>query len=233
MALPKLSTPTYELEIPSSKEQLTYRPFLVKEEKLLLLANESDDEQEMINAMKNIIINCTFGDLSIDELALFDLEYIFLKIRSKSVGEIVELELLCEDDGETRVPVKINLDEVQVTFNEKHTNKLQLTDQVGILMKYPQVDLMTTQSGGDTEYVFKMIRKCISQIYEGEVVHERADFNDKELDEFIESLDTQQFQKVQSFFETMPKLSHTVKFKNPNTKKFNNVTLEGMQSFFE
>ena len=232
MALPKLSAPTYELEIPSSKEKLTYRPFLVKEEKILLLANEAEDEGEMVNAIKQIINNCTFGDIVIEELALFDLEYIFLKIRSKSVGEVIELELLCEDDGETKVPVSINLDEVKVTFDEKHTNNIKLSDEVGLIMKYPQFNLMATQPGSTTEYVFKMIKECIAQIYEGEVVHERADFNDKELDEFLESLESEHFKNLQDFFDTMPKLEHTVKFKNPKTKKFNTVKLEGMQSFF-
>ena len=193
MALPKLATPTYELEIPSSKDKLTYRPFLVKEEKILLLANESEEESETINAIKQIINNCTFEKLNVDSLALFDLEYIFLRIRAKSVGEIVSLKLLCSDDNETYADVSLDLEEVNVDFPVNH----------------------------------------IDQIYDGDMIHERTDFNEQELDEFLESLSSEHFKLLQEFFETMPKLKHEVKFKNPKTKKQNKMTLEGMQSFFE
>ena len=234
MALPKIASPTYELTRPSTKETLKFRPFLVKEEKLLLLANESDDDVEMINSIRQIITNCTFEKLNVDELALFDLEYVFLKIRSKSVGEVVNLKLLCEDDGETYADVSINLDEVNVVWNDEHTDHIELTDDIGLMMRYPQFDLINLGSGGgETEYIFKMIKNCINQVYEGDTVHERADFTDKDLDAFIESLTSEHFQKLQVFFETMPRLKHEVKFKNPKTKKQNKMTLEGMQSFFE
>ena len=234
MALPKIASPTYELTVPSSKETVKFRPFLVKEEKLLLLANEADDDAEMINSIRQIITNCTFEKLNVDELALFDLEYVFLKIRSKSVGEVVNLKLLCEDDGETYADVSINLDEVNVVWNDEHTDHIELTDDIGLMMRYPQFDLINLGSGGgDTEYIFKMIKNCINQVYEGDTVHERADFTDKDLDAFIESLTSEHFQKLQVFFETMPRLKHEVKFKNPKTKKQNKMTLEGMQSFFE
>ena len=234
MSLPKIASPTYELTVPSSKETVKFRPFLVKEEKLLLLANESDDDVEMINSIRQIITNCTFEKLNVDELALFDLEYVFLKIRSKSVGEVVNLKLLCEDDGETYADVSINLDEVNVVWNDEHTDHIELTDDIGLMMRYPQFDLINLGSGGgETEYIFKMIKNCINQVYEGDTVHERADFTDKDLDAFIESLTSEHFQKLQVFFETMPRLKHEVKFKNPKTKKQNKMTLEGMQSFFE
>ena len=167
-------------------------------------------------------------------MALFDLEYVFLKIRSKSVGEVVNLKLLCEDDGETYADVSINLDEVNVVWNDEHTDHIELTDDIGLMMRYPQFDLINLGSGGgETEYIFKMIKNCINQVYEGDTVHERADFTDKDLDAFIESLTSEHFQKLQVFFETMPRLKHEVKFKNPKTKKQNKMTLEGMQSFFE
>ena len=234
MALPKIAAPQYELTVPSSEETVTFRPFLVKEEKLLLLANESDDENEMIGAIRQIITNCTFEKLDVEDLALFDLEYVFLKIRAKSVGEVVNLKLLCEDDGETYADVTINLDDVKIDWDEKHTNHIELTDDIGLMMRYPQFDLIDLGArGGETEYIFKMIKNCINQVYEGETIHERSDFTDKDLDAFIESLTSEHFQKLQVFFETMPRLRHEVKFKNPKTKKQNKMTLEGMQSFFE
>jgi len=234
MALPKIATPTYELTVPSSKDTLKYRPFLVKEEKILLLANEANDETEMMVAVKQIINNCTFEGINVDSLALFDLEYVFLKIRSKSVGEIVNLKLLCEDDGETYVDVKINLDDVEVDFNKDHTNQVQITDEICLIMDYPQYEFLNTPTdGSETAFIFKLIKRCIKSIVEGDTVIERADFTDKELDEFLESLTTQHFQKLQEFFETMPRIRHEVKFKNPNTKKQTKITLEGMQSFFE
>jgi len=234
MALPKIAAPQYELTVPSTEETIKFRPFLVKEEKLLLLANESDENNEMINAVRQIITNCTFEKLDIETLALFDLEYVFLKIRAKSVGEVVNLKLLCEDDGETYADVEINLDDVNIVWNDKHTNHIELTDDIGLMMRYPQFDLIDMGGqGGETEYIFKMIKSCINQVYEGDTIHERSDFTDKDLDAFIESLTSEHFQKLQEFFETMPRLKHDVKFKNPKTKKQNKMTLEGMQSFFE
>ena len=234
MALPKIAAPQYELTVPSTEETIKFRPFLVKEEKLLLLANESDENNEMINAVRQIITNCTFEKLDIETLALFDLEYVFLKIRAKSVGEVVNLKLLCEDDGETYADVEINLDDVNIVWNDKHTNHIELTDDIGLMMRYPQFDLIDMGGqGGETEYIFKMIKSCINQVYEGDTIHERSDFTDKDLDAFIESLTSEHFQKLQTFFETMPRLKHDVKFKNPKTKKQNKMTLEGMQSFFE
>ena len=233
MSLPTINVPTYELEVPSTKDKVTYRPFLVKEEKILLLANESGEDTEIINAIKQIINNCTYEKVDVENFALFDLEYVFLKIRSKSVGEVSNLRLLCQDDGETYADVEVNLEEINVYFPTEHTNTLQLTDQIGILMRYPQFNLVRISTeGSDTEYIFRMIKECINQIYDGDTVHERADFNDKELDDFLDSLTSEHFKQLQGFFETMPKLRHEVKFKNPKTKKKNTVMLEGLNSFF-
>ena len=233
MALPRINTPTFELEVPSTKEKLTYRPFLVKEEKMLLLAMETEKDDDMMRAVKQIINNCTFEKLDLDDLALFDIEFVFLRIRSKSIGEVVQLKLLCEDDGETYADVEINLDEVEVDYPEGHSNKIELDENVGMLMQYPQFETaLGMDSDSETENVFTMIKRSIKQIYDGETLHERTDFNEKELDKFLESLSTQHFQKIQRFFETMPRVRHEVKFKNPKTKKNNTVTLEGLNAFF-
>ena len=233
MTLPIIAVPTHELEIPSSKEKITYRPFLVKEEKLLLLANESGEDPEIMNAIKQIINNCTFEKVDIETLALFDLEYIFLNVRAKSVGEIVSLKLLCSDDNETYADVEIDLNDVKVNFPEGHSNKIELSDTIGILMRYPQFNhVRISTEGSDTEYIFTMIKECINTIYDGDTIFERSDFTDEDLDTFLESLTSEHFKQLQGFFETMPKLSHDVKFKNPKTKKQTKMTLEGMQSFF-
>jgi len=232
MTLPKIVTPTYELEIPSSKEKITYRPFLVKEEKILLLAQESEKDSEMLLALKQIINNCTYEKVEVEKLPMFDLEYIFLQIRAKSVGEVVNLKLLCEDDGETYADVQVNLDEVDVEFTEGHSNSIQLTDEVGIIMSYPQINMMDLSSDSGTENVFGIIKNSINQITEGETVYERADFTEKDINEFLDSLTTEHFKLIQEFFETMPRLQHEVKFKNPKTKKQNKITLEGLNSFF-
>ena len=234
MALPKIASPTYDLTVPSSKDTLKYRPFLVKEEKLLLLANESGEDTEIMGAVKQIIGNCVFDKLEVDDLALFDLEYIFLRIRAKSVGEVVNLKLLCPDDEETYVDVSINLDDVKVNFNEEHESTIQLDDSISLIMRYPQFSFaQESTEGSETEYIFKMIKSCIGTIVDGDTIYERADFTDKDLDTFLESLTSEHFQKMQKFFETMPRLQHEVKFKNPNTKKQQKVTLEGMNAFFE
>ena len=232
MTLPKIVTPTYELEIPSSKEKITYRPFLVKEEKILLLAQEAENDSEMLLALKQIINNCTYEKVEVEKLPMFDLEYIFLQIRAKSVGEVVDLKLLCEDDGETYADVQVNLDEVDVEFTEGHSNSIQLTDEVGIIMSYPQINMMDLSSNSGTENVFGIIKNSINQITEGETVYERADFTEKDINEFLDSLTTEHFKLIQEFFETMPRLRHEVKFKNPKTKKQNKITLEGLNSFF-
>ena len=232
MTLPVINTPTYELTVPSTKEKITYRPFLVKEEKILLTAMETGGEQDMVLALKQIVNNCLIKEMDIDHLATFDLEYIFLNLRSKSVGEVATINITCPDDGETQVPVEIPLDEVEVTFPEGHTNKIELTDTIGLTMRYPDFTLASVTRESNTEYLFDMIKGCIAQITEGETVHERVDFNEKELDTFLDSLSTKQLEGVQNFFETMPKLRHEVTVTNPKTKKNNKVTLEGLVAFF-
>ena len=233
MALPKIAVPTYELEIPSSKEKITYRPFLVKEEKLLLLAMETEQEADMLNAIKQIINNCTFENVDVETLPIFDIEHIFLKIRAKSVGEVISLKLLCEDDGETYADIEIDLESVEVEFKEDHTTKIEITDEIGIVMSYPTFEYLDfSVEESDINKLFDIIGSSIHQIFEGETVYERTDFNKKELKTFLESLTSEQFKKVQNFFETMPRLRHTIEIENPKTKVTNTVVLEGLNAFF-
>ena len=227
MSLPVINTPTYELEIPSTKEKLVYRPFLVKEEKILLIAQEDGGEATIARAMKQIVHNCTFDNLDVDNMPLFDLEYLFLQIRSKSVGEVAKISVLCQDDKKTYVEVEIPLDEVKVTFPKKHTNKIELTEDVGVVMSYPTLSVMEQGINlDDVQGIFKMIGHCIHLIYQGEELHQKGDFTQKELDTFLESLTSEQFQKLQTFFETMPKLSHKIEVTNPKTKKKNKIRMK-------
>lgn len=237
MALPKLSTPTYELEVPSTKKKIKYRPFLVKEEKILLLAMETEDEKQMANAVKTILTNCIqTSRFKVDSLALFDIEYIFLNIRGKSVGESVDLKVTCPDDNETVVDVTIDLDDIKVSKNNDHTNILKMNDDVSVVMKYPSMDLFIknnmAESTSEVDDIFEIATMCIDQIVEGEEVYEASNSSKKELTEFLEGMDTQQFLKVQTFFETMPKLSHTISVTNPTTKVKSDVVIEGLASFF-
>ena len=236
MALPKLNTPTYELEVPSTDEKIKYRPFLVKEEKILMIAMESKDNGQIVNAVKDIVSECTFNKLDIANLPMFDVEYIFLNIRAKSVGEVSKLKLLCPDDKKTYADVEVDLSEVQVQVDGEHTNKIELTDSMGMIMTYPTID--SFQEGGiqtiSASNMLEVVGSCILQIYEdkGEKVYQAKDQTKKELTEFVESMNTGQFQQVQKFFDTMPKLKHTIKVKNPKTKKSSDVTLTGLNDFF-
>ena len=233
MALPKINVPTHELEVPSTKEKITYRPFLVKEEKILLLALEENDEMTIARALKQIVNNCTFDNISVNYMPLFDLEYIFLNIRAKSVGEEAQIKLLCPDDEETYVDANIPLDKVKVQFTKGHKKEIKLTEEVMVVMRYPTYELLGVDDTDMTiERTFKLISDCTDKIIDGETIYERADFSDKELQEFYDGLNSKQFQNIQTFFETMPKLKHTVEVTNPNTKKKNKITLEGLQSFF-
>ena len=234
MSLPTINVPTYELTVPSTKEAVKFRPFLVKEEKILLLALEDGNDKTLANALKQIVNNCTFDKLKVDTMPIFDLEYMFLRVRAKSVGEVAELKLLCEDDGETYADVKIPLEEIEVTFPKDHNTEVKLSDEVTMTMAYPTFELLgSDMQTMDVEKTFDLIGSCISQVIEGENVYEKSDWTKKELKEFLDSLTSKQFQEVQGFFETMPKLSYDVEFKNPKTKKNNKMTLEGLQSFFE
>ena len=236
MALPILTTPTYELEVPSSDEKIQYRPFLVKEEKILLMAMESNKPEDIIEAVKQIVSECTFNKLDLGILPMFDVEYIFLQIRSKSVGEVSKLKLLCPDDNKTYGEVEVKLDEVKVQVDDNHTNKIELEKGMGMVMTYPTIDSLKGLGIQtiNAHNMIDVIGTCILQIYEneGEKVYEAGDQTKKELSDFIEQLQTKHFKKVQAFFDTMPKLKHTVKFKNPKTKKNNEITLIGLNDFF-
>ena len=236
MALPKLTTPTYELEVPSTDEKVKYRPFLVREEKILLIALESGEPEDIINAVKDIVTECTFGKVDLGKLPMFDVEYIFLNIRAKSVGEVSTLRLLCPDDGETYANVDIDLSKIMVQVEKEHNPKIELTEEMGMIMGYPNIDSMT--GTGITEInatnMLDVISSCILQIYDkkGEEIYETKDQTKKELSEFIESLNTKQFQKVQQFFDTMPKLKHAVELENPKTGVKSKVVLQGLNDFF-
>jgi hypothetical protein len=237
MALPKLTTPTYELEVPSTDEKVQYRPFLVKEEKILLIAMESGKPGDIIEAVKQIVNQCTFDKLDLNNIPMFDVEYIFLQIRAKSVGEVSKLRLLCPDDKKTQVEVEVNLDDIKVHVDEGHNNKIELDNKMGMIMTYPSIDSFS-KSGVTTitaENMLDVISTCILQIYEndGEKVYQAQDQTKKELNEFIESLESKHFKKVQAFFDTMPKLRHTVKVKNPKTKKESEIVLQGLNDFFQ
>ena len=237
MALPKLNTPTYELEVPSTDEKIKYRPFLVKEEKILMIAMESKDNGQIVNAVKDIVSECTFNKLDIANLPMFDVEYIFLNIRAKSVGEVSKLKLLCPDDKKTYADVEVDLSEVKVQVDGDHTNKIELTDSMGMIMTYPTID--SFQDGGiqtiNASNMLEVIGGCILQIYEeeGKKVYDPKDQTKKELTDFIEQLTTDQFKHIQKFFDTMPKLKHEITVKNPKTKKENKITLTGLNDFFE
>ena len=236
MALPKLTTPTYELEIPSTDEKIKYRPFLVKEEKILMMAMESKLDADITQAVKDIVSECTFNKVDISNMPMFDVEYIFLQIRSKSVGEVSKLRLLCPDDKKTYADVELDLNEVKVQVGEDHTNKIELGNGMGMIMTYPTIDSFKDSGIRDINAgnMLDVISGCIMQIYEeeGKKVYDPKDQTKKELTEFIEQLNTKQFKDVQKFFETMPKLKHEITVKNPKTKKENKVTLTGLNDFF-
>ena len=235
MALPILETATYELTLPSADVKVKYRPFLVKEEKVLLQALEANDDVEIKNAIKNIVSTCTFGQLDASNLPTFDLEYVFLQIRSKSVGEIANVRLLCPDDKETYANIELDLSKVEVEVDDDHTNEIQVNDKVKMLMKYPTIesfDPSTDASKLGTKQLFDMISSSIYEIYEGETVHKASDYSKEEMSKFIESLSSEQFGKIQKFFNSMPRLQHEVEVENPKTKVKSKVKLQGLQSFF-
>ena len=238
MPLPKISTPTYELELPSTGETVQYRPFLVKEEKLLVIALESDDTKQITTAIKSVIKNCILTKgVKVEQLPTFDIEYLFLNIRGKSVGEDIEVNVICPDDEETEVKVNINLDDIQVQKNDDHTDKIKLDDSIMMQMKYPSLEQfiknnfeMSDKNAMDQS--FELIATCIDKIFTEDEVWAAADCTKKEMTEFLEQMNSSQFKEIEKFFETMPKLSHTIKVKNPNTKKDSEVVLEGLASFF-
>jgi len=238
MPLPKISTPTYELEIPSSKKTIKYRPFLVKEEKVLIIAMESEDSKQITNAVKNVISACILTKgIKVEELSTFDIEYLFLNIRGKSVGEDVEVLITCPDDNLTQVPTLINLDEIKVQVSDDHSRDIKLDDNLILRMKYPSMDeFIKSNFTAGTEIgvteTFDLIASCIEQVYSEEESWSAKDCTKKELLEFIEQLSSKQFKEIETFFDTMPKLSHTISVKNPKTGVESEVVLEGLTSFF-
>ena len=236
MALPQINTPTYELEVPSTGEKLKYRPFLVREEKILLVALESEEGKDVLNAVKDIVSACTFDKVDLGKLPMFDVEYIFLNIRAKSIGEVSKLRLKCPDDEETFADIELDLSEVMVQVNEGHSPKIELTDEMGLIMKYPSIDSFSDTGITDitADNMLEVISSCIYQVYDkkGEEVFDAKDQTKKELTEFVESLNTTQFRAVQKFFDTMPKLKHTVELENPKTKVKSKIVLEGLNDFF-
>ena len=234
MNLPVLNTPTYEMEVPSTGEKIKYRPFLVKEQKLLMMAQESGDEAAQMRTVGEIVKNCTFNKIDKpDTMATFDIEYMFLMTRAQSVGSKIPMTVTCPDDGETKVEHEINIDEIKVKKTDGHTNVIMLTDDIGITMKYPNLDMVKkfTNTANITEVSFEMIKSCIQNIFDKDQVYD--EMSDKDLQSFIEQMNTEQFEKLTQFFDTMPKLSHTFKVKNPNTGVESDIVLEGLDSFLE
>ena len=233
MALPKLNAPTHTLVLPSSGEEVKFRPFLVKEQKLLLMAQQSKDTKQVSDSMISVISNCTGLDAT--NLPTFDVEYIFLKIRGKSVGDIVELNLICPDDGVTQVFTKIDLNEVEVQISEDHKSEIEITDQIKLVMTYPTLSIAAGQdfSTESVDSVFNLLQTCIKEIHSGDEVFHKIDMKTEEITEFVESLNTEQFNSVISYFDTMPKLRHVVEVTNPKTGVTSEVLLEGMESFLE
>jgi len=238
MVLPKISAPTYELELPSTGQTIQYRPFLVKEEKLLVIALESEDTKQITTAIKTVIKNCILTkNIKVETLPTFDIEYLFLNIRGKSVGEELEVNIICPDDGETQVPVKINLDDIQVQKNEEHSNRIKLDDSIMMEMKYPSLDQFIKSNfdfndKNAMDQSFELIASCIDKIFTEEEVWTAGDVTKKEMTDFLESMNSSQFKDIEKFFETMPKLSHTIKVTNPVTEVESEVVLEGLASFF-
>ena len=238
MPLPRITTPIYELEIPSLKKKIRYRPFLVKEEKILIIALESEDSKQIANAVKTVISNCILSKgIKVEDLSTFDIEYVFLNIRGKSVGETVDVLITCPDDETTQVPMSINLDEINVEENPKHSRDIKLDDTLTLRMRYPSMtefikNNFDSGDGVSVDDTFDLIISCIDQIYSEEESWVAKDSTKKELLEFVEQLSSKQFKEVEKFFETMPKLSHTIKIKNPKTDVESEVVLEGLSAFF-
>ena len=232
MALPKLDTPKYQLTLPSTGEKIEYRPFLVKEQKIILMAQESQDENQILNAVGDLVNSCTFGIIDAKKSPTFDIEYIFLKIRSRSVGETTNINVVCPDDNKTQVPVKINLDEIELLTNKDHKTNIQLTDKFTLNFRYPLMsDLYGIDASDATETSFSLINKCVTSIQYGDEIYNRVDMTDAELNDFLEQMNSRQFAEVMDFFNGMPKLRHIIKVTNPKTKVQSEVTLEGLQNF--
>ena len=231
MPLPEIATPVYTLTVPSTKKRVKYRPFLVKEQKLLILALENDDQEQILDAITKTIQNCLHTKIKVEDMALFDIEYLFLQIRARSISEEIEMKVTCADDGETTVDVKFMVDDVKVNFPKGHTNVIKLNDELTVEMKYPDLEYFTKINFvGEEPDPYQLVAKCIKRVYVGE-----DDFTADSVEEsakWVESLTSAQFDMIQTFFDTMPSLRHVLKVKNPKTKKVNEVVLEGLSDFF-
>ena len=237
MPLPKISTPTYELEIPSTKKKIRYRPFLVKEEKILIIAMESQSDTEIANAVKDVLSTCILTKgVKVDTLSTFDIEYLFLNIRGKSVGEDVEVLVTCPDDNKTKVPVRINLDDIKIITHDDHKRDIKLDDSLLMRMRYPSINEFIKSNFSTSEVksedTFDLIISCIEQIYNDEESWSTSDCTKEEMNDFLDQLNSNQFKEIEKFFDTMPKLSHTLTVNNPNTKVKSDVKLEGLAAFF-
>lgn len=235
MGLPIVATPKYEITIPSTGQKVEYRPFLVKEEKILLLASETKDEREQVRAMKEAIKNCTFEKVDVEKLAPFDIEYIFLKLRSKSVGETVEVSVSCDENCKESVKIPIRLDDIEVKFNPQFTNRIQLSENIGVLMRYPSYDdlirLSEVQKNQDTNGIMEFIASCIETIFDKKEVYKTSEYSKKDVIDFLEQLSQLALRKLMNFFEYMPSVEKTVKYNCCGKEK--EVTLKGAQSFFQ
>ena len=238
MPLPKIATPTYELELPSTGATIKYRPFLVKEEKVLVIALESEDNKQITNAIKAVLKSCILSKgIKVEDLPTFDIEYLFLNIRGKSVGEDIDVNITCPDDEQTQVPMTIALDEIEVQKDENHTNKIKVDESIMMEMRYPSLDQFIKNNFDFNEknmmdQSFDLIASCVDKIYTEDEVWASADCTKKEMKDFLEQMNSTQFKEIESFFDTMPKLSHTLTVTNPNTKVESEVVLEGLASFF-
>ena len=238
MPLPKINTPTYELTLPSNNKKIKYRPFLVREEKILIMALETEDSEQISNAVVQILSECiSTKGVDVTKLATFDIEYLFLNVRSKSVGETVEVNIVCPDDNKTSVQMEINLDSIKVQKTRGHKNIIKLDDQYSLKLKYPSLNEFIgnnfdTNEGNMVDKSLSMITSCIEMVYDEEESWDASDSTKQELEEFIEQLNSKQFKAIEKFFETMPKLSHSIKVKNPETGVESDILLEGLTSFF-
>ena len=231
--LPKLDAPTYRLTLPSTGEEIEYRPFLVKEQKLLMMAQESEDDGEIVDAVTSLVKTCTFDKENADDSPMFDIEYIFLQIRGKSVGEKIQLKLICPDDEETTVDTEVDINDIAVQMTDNHTNEVKITDTVKMFLKYPLLKDMKGLMAETSEMhqIFSMLNKCVHEIHYDEQIFSRIDISEKDIDEFVDQLTTDQFEGITNFFDTMPKLRHVIPITNPKTKVESEVVVEGLASF--
>ena len=232
MALPKLETPTYELSLPSTNESIKFRPFLVKEQKILYMAQNSKNDSEISNSVSQLVSNCTFNKIDPLTAPMFDIEYIFLNLRSKSVGSEVEISILCPDDNKTKVPVKVNLDEISVQMTTGHTNEVMLSDKMKLVLRYPILkDMKELKGDNEVDRVFNILVKCIHEVHDGDKIYNSVDVTENDLETFVDQMTAGQLNSIMQFFDTMPKLRHVIQVINPNTKKKGEVVVEGLQNF--